>query len=80
MTTNLTKTQKTALSNVSRLSEASDASGYLANPGELSRINSIKKMIKYLDARKKHGYTEGVSGRMIEVPGTLAAFIGAQNP
>jgi len=45
MSTNLTKSQKTSLSNVSRISDMSDASGYLANPGELSKINSIKKMI-----------------------------------
>lgn len=45
MTTQLTKSQKTSISNVSRISEMSDASGYMANPGDLSRINSIKKMI-----------------------------------
>jgi len=55
MTTQLTKSQRSSLSNVSRISEMSDASGYLANPGELSKINSIKKMITYLDSRKKHG-------------------------
>jgi len=82
MSTNLTKSQKTSLSNVSRISDMSDASGYLANPGELSKINSIKKMISYLDSRKKHGYTDDITakGKLMNVPGTLAALIGASNP
>mmetsp|Transcript_9649 Transcript_9649/g.21264 ORF Transcript_9649/g.21264 Transcript_9649/m.21264 type:complete len:178 (+) Transcript_9649:858-1391(+) len=37
-------------------------------------------MIKYLDSRKKHGYTDAVSGKMITVTGTLASLISAQNP
>jgi len=80
MTTNLTKSQKTSLSNVSRISDMSDASGYLANPGELSKINSIKKMISYLESRKKHGYTDNITGKLMNIPGTLAALISAQNP
>lgn len=82
MSTNLTKSQKTSLSNVSRISDMSDASGQLANPGELSKINSIKKMISYLDSRKKHGYTDDITakGKLMNVPGTLAALIGASNP
>lgn len=82
MSTNLTKSQKTSISNMSRISDHSDASGYLANPGELSKINSIKKMISYLDSRKKHGYTDDITskGKLMNVPGTLAALIGATNP
>jgi len=39
-------------------------------------------MISYLDSRKKHGYTDDITakGKLMNVPGTLAALIGASNP